>query len=482
MKTKIYACFMACMSILFIACSSSSDDNGDDNGKTGGTLSETITQRSCSLQEGVEVSAEQVTSITVTYNTTVKVSANAKITLNGTTLTAKSSASTKMAIEIPVTLDEGTNYTLTIPSGSVLAIADETRTAPAFTLNFSTAKPVETNPGNIDALCDASATDAAKNLYNLLLQNYGKKMFSSVIADVNWNHKIADQIYQKTGKYPAFNCYDFIQIYVPSGNGWINYDDITPVTEWADAGGLVQLMWHFNVPLSQTTTVGKDGSGVTCTPSETTFRASNALKDGTWENKWFYQEMDKVIAVLQKLQDKNIAAVWRPFHEAAGNATLKSGASWGKSWFWWGYDGAEVYKNLWKTMYSYFQQKGIHNLIWVWTTQNYNGDSTTYNADTDWYPGNEYVDIIGRDLYGNTAAQNKTEFEQIAARYPNKMVALAECGSNGNTAFANMSDVWSGGAKWAWFMPWYGSSLPTDTWWKNAMSNANVLTRSDISK
>ena len=48
--------------------------------------------------------------------------------------------------------------------------------------------------------------------------------------------------------------------------------------------------------------------------------------------------------VLQKLQDAGVVAVWRPFHGAAGNACLKSGASWGKSWFWWGYDGAETYK------------------------------------------------------------------------------------------------------------------------------------------
>ena len=71
-------------------------------------------------------------------------------------------------------------------------------------------------------LADAAASDATKKLYKYMKLNYGSRIFSSTIADVNWNHKIADQLYTKTGKYPAFNCYDFIHIYVPEGTNWIN--------------------------------------------------------------------------------------------------------------------------------------------------------------------------------------------------------------------------------------------------------------------
>ena len=153
----------------------------------------------------------------------------------------------------------------------------------------------ESEVGDVN-LADPAATEKTKRLYKYLQLNYGSKTLSSVIANVNWNTQEADKIYQATGKYPAINCYDFIHIYVPKqgSNGWINYNDITPVTNWADQGGLVSLMWHFNVPKTESTVLGTDGSGVTCTPSETTFKAANALTAGTWENKWFYQEMDKV--------------------------------------------------------------------------------------------------------------------------------------------------------------------------------------------
>ena len=332
----------------------------------------------------------------------------------------------------------------------------------------------------------AGTTDAARQLYRYFRNNYGKRVISSVMADVNWNHALADKIKKEiTGKWPAMNCYDFIHICVPDGNGWINYSDITPVTEWVDKGGIVQLMWHFNVPVNESTKPGMNGSGVTCSPGETTFRASNALQEGTWEHQYFYEQMDRVIAVILKLQEAGIAATWRPFHEAAGNAIAKQQADWTKAWFWWGYEGADVYKKLWVAMFDYFKQKGVNNLIWIWTTQNYNGSSTIYNQDTDWYPGADYCDMVARDLYGYTAAQNAQEFKEIQATYPDKMVVLGECGWDGNDKTGkpqgDIAECWEAGAKWGHFMVWYdrnagnkSQTMVSDEWWTSAMKKENA--------
>ena len=86
-------------------------------------------------------------------------------------------------------------------------------------------------PQEVD-ISKTPVTENATALYGYLLSQYGKKIISSIMADVNWNHREADKVNSSKGKYPAMNCYDFIHIYVPENN-WINYSDLKPVTEWA---------------------------------------------------------------------------------------------------------------------------------------------------------------------------------------------------------------------------------------------------------
>jgi hypothetical protein len=404
-----------------------------------------------------------------------------------TLLSAIAMAFTMMAQTITVTQADGTVTQINASDAGNMIWTETDGTLNIGGQAYKVAQlDVDTENANIATGSVAGTTDAAKRLYRYFRNNYGKRIISSVMADVAWNHSLAEKIKKNiTGKWPAMNCYDFIHICVPDGNGWIDYSDITPVTEWVDKGGIVQLMWHFNVPLSETTTIETNGSGVTCSPDKTTFKASNALVDGTWENRYFYAQMDRVIAVILKLQEAGIAATWRPFHEAAGNATAKQQANWTKAWFWWGYDGAETYKKLWITMFDYFKQKGVNNLIWIWTTQNYNGNSANYNQDTDWYPGDAYCDMIARDLYGYNAAQNAQEFSEIQAAYPNKMVVLGECGwDSSNKTGKPQGDIvecWNAGAKWGHFMVWYdgnagnkSNTMVSDAWWTSAMKKENT--------
>ena len=431
-------------------------------------------------------------SVQVVYDKDIRMASDASLQpkVTGGTLSGAASVSGKTLSLAVICPDYETKVTITLPKGLIGvtgALADE------YSFSFTTAKKPESPSANIANAPVVASTEQAKKLYSYFREQYGQKVISSVMANVNWNNDCAEKVYKLTGKYPAMNCYDFIHVYVPKNN-WINYNDSKPVTDWANAGGIVQLMWHFNVPLSEDkvtaiTGTGGDANGnqaVTCTPSETTFRATNALKEGTWENKWFYEQMDLVADIILKLQEAGIAATWRPFHEAAGNAIAKQQANWTKAWFWWGYDGAETYKKLWIAMFDYFKQKGIRNLIWIWTTQNYNGNSSQYNQDTDWYPGDNYVDIVARDLYGYTAAQNSREFSEIQVAYPNKMVVLGECGHGDAGEQGKIGDCWTAGARWGHFMVWYqGGQGSTDTmcsdnWWKDAMSDPNVITRDQL--
>ena len=280
-SSLLTAVMAMCATMSLTACGGGDDnDSTSGGGSSGGGTTVSIVLRSQSIQNGAEVDATTTTVLTLEYNTTVKAVTGGDITLNGTKVQAQSNSTTTMKVDIPLSLTEGTSYTLKVGKGAIISTVDNKTSAPELTLNFTTKAKAQPVDSNIPKTPVTASTDAAKKLYTFFLNNYGQKMVSSVMADVNWNYTIATKVNALTGKYPAMNCYDFIHICFSPAN-WIDYSDITPVKEWHDAGGIVQLMWHFNVPKSQGST------DVTCTPSETTFKASNALVSGTWENTWF---------------------------------------------------------------------------------------------------------------------------------------------------------------------------------------------------
>lgn len=433
------------------------------------TLKETILQRSCSVEEGAKIDAANVDVITIGYNASVTINDAVPITLNGVKAAAHVSKTTAMKVEIPVTLEEGKEYTLIIPSGCILGKSDALTTAPTFTLHFSTNKY---EAPNVDlVLCDKQANADAQALYQQLLSSYGRTIISGIMCDVAWNQKTADQVKGWTGKRPILNGYDYIHLAWSPAN-WINYSDITPVTSWTADGGIVACMYHFNVPSSEATVPAdekdqKNLEQMTCTPEKTTFRARNCFADGTWEKKFYDRQIDKLIEQIKLLQDAHVAVLWRPYHEAKGNTGLYNGS--GKAWFWWGTDGPDVFKKLWLDMYERFQKAGLHNLIWVFT------DSTD-NLSLDWYPGNEYVDIVGADVYNKTTAKDCADvFQGLERAYPHKMITLSECGN-----VADLQSQWEAGAKWLWAMPWYGGGDQphyTQEWWSKASNSKNVLMR-----
>ncbi len=341
-------------------------------------------------------------------------------------------------------------------------------------------KPGITDPDIATVPVTAGATGEAKSLYDYLLSNYGKRILSSVMADVAWNNDVAGHVYRSAGKYPAINCYDFIHIH-RSGENWINYSDLSPVTGWYGAGGIISLMWHFNVP--RTAAAPGNTTNTSFYSSETAFKASNVFVEGSWEQVWFDYYVEKVAEVILAMQEKGIAAIWRPFHEAAGNyyAITYNGAA----WFWWGSEGPEVYRKLWNRLQDAFAAKGIRNLIWVWTAQNHNGDMASYNSDEPFYPGDSRVDIVARDLYGGSANDCVLEFAQLQNTYSHKMIALGECGWGGSPSnpIATIPDQWNADARWSWFMVWcYNNktSMAGDDWWKAAFADSAVITRDQV--
>jgi mannan endo-1,4-beta-mannosidase len=305
----------------------------------------------------------------------------------------------------------------------------------------------------------------AQNLINFLDSIAGSYTLSGTMANVNWNTNEAEWVHAQTGYWPALNGFDYIHLYAT----WTDYTKTAVVEDWWSNGGIVSICWHWNVPVAQ----GSSSYAFYTKKNEhasdgTSFSIAQAVQDGTYENTLVKADLNKVADRLLLLKQKNIPVLWRPLHEAAGG------------WFWWGAGGAEPLKALWKLMFDTFEAKGLNNLIWVWTAE---------PNDNAWYPGDEYVDIVGRDIYNkSTASAMLSEYNTLNSRFPNKHITLSECGG-----VAQIPDQWSAGATWLWFMPWYdyertnniGSAAFGETahqyankdYWDNAFADPHVLSR-----
>ena len=411
--------------------------------------------------------AEGITEITLRFNMNVTLAPSSLISLNGQKVTNHwRGQEGELKMTVPPLLP-GTDYTLLVPAQTVkgptgLSNPSEIRIA------FKTRSPAPPREG---------LSPEADRLLQYMKQQEGKTTLSGIMANVAWNTNEAEWVHQHTGKWPAINCFDYIHLQHSPAN-WIDYGNTTVAEEWWNNGGLVFAMWHWNVPDNS----GKEltvmwGSGT----DETRFDVKKIDDPDSDEYKRMIADIDKLSGYLKLLKEKNIPVVWRPLHEAAGNTGVYTG---GTAWFWWGGGGPEPFKKLWRLMFDRMTyHHGLDNLIWVWTSQ---------VIDPDWYPGDDYVDMVGRDIYDEQAASTiKSQFTTLQSRYPGKPVALSECGN-----VATISAQWNTGARWLWFVPWYdyertlnpGSDafqLKTHehasiAWWEDALAQPYVLTRDEL--
>ncbi|MGN0029451.1 MAG: glycosyl hydrolase [Marinilabiliaceae bacterium] len=332
-----------------------------------------------------------------------------------------------------------------------------------------------TSGGEFTLSCPSPSPEA-RQLFDTLAANYGRRSLSGTMANVNWNDAEARLVSDATGHWPEVIGLDLIDIALTDSSrasGYNPYADLSVAEDHWRKGGIVSVCWHWSVPAAP------DSSRLVFR-TDTEFRVDSMFSAGSWENRVMEHDLALVVAQLRRLRDAHIPVLWRPLHEASGNR--KSG---GTEWFWWGNGGPDSFVRLWRLLYDRFRAEGLDNLIWVWTTQTGYGDDQAMGvlSDRDWYPGDGYVDLIGRDAYGRTAAQMADEFRAIESEFPGKMLILSECGNVGK-----MSEQWSLGARWGLFIPWYtykatslrGHLYADSLWWVDAMSQDFVVKRGDL--
>ncbi|MCM1036086.1 MAG: glycoside hydrolase family 26 protein [Bacteroides sp.] len=300
------------------------------------------------------------------------------------------------------------------------------------------------------------ATEAAVRLYDYLLDNYGRRVLSGVVSQGVRDEQNVEYVRSVTGRTPLISCHDFMEHYqcAPvNPTGWSGADYANPIPDESvvAAGGIVQYQWHWFVPKGEAYINTFNQYEFYCDrfgSESNIFSAAAAMRPGTWQRRVIDRDIDAIASYFLAMQRSGIAVLWRPLHEAAGNIGAYQG---GKAWFWWGNDGAEACKQLWRYMYDRLKAAGVNNLLWVWTAS---------GTDSSWYPGDEYVDIVGVDNYSVSASTHNSlisEWRFLDGITRRKMKALTECG-----AMPSLDNMAASGDLWSWVAPWNGDFIRSD--------------------
>ena len=330
-------------------------------------------------------------------------------------------------------------------------------------------------------LTDIKAIDEARSLFDYLNSVYGKHILSGQQEIYQYGpHGLETEfeyLNELTGHYPAIRGFDYGNFTCPA----FGSDDGSTerVIDWVkNKGGIATSSWHINVPNDmESFTIGSkiDWSKTSYNAKDNDFSPSKAYTEGTKEYEYYRQALTTLAAEFNKLEEEGIPVIWRPLHEAEGG-----GGETG-SWFWWGKEGSAVYKELWKYTYKTLTEDfGCHNLIWEW-------NSYDFPTSANWYPGDEYVDIIGYDKYNCTKYLEEngwqpslehddsaiaSTFYSIMERYNSaKMVAMAE-----NDCFSTVDNLTNDKAGWLYFCTWYDGGSDNINFLSNPIFNTEADT------
>ncbi len=286
------------------------------------------------------------------------------------------------------------------------------------------------------SLANENASENTRRLMSYLVDIYGKYTLSGLYNyDFGINTPEAFEIYRLTGRYPAVMGFDLMD-YSPSRVEFgAETKQIDYALEWDDSGGIATFIWHWNAPKDLINTREQPWYRGFYTEA-TTFNLDRVLNGEDPEGyALLLRDIDAISEQIKILSDKDIPILWRPVHEASGG------------WFWWGAYGAGNYKKLWILMFermTYMHE--LNNLIWV-----FNG------GDQEWYPGDEYVDIIGEDIYTvpHDYESQYNLFEQaLKSSQEKKMIALSE-----NGVLPDPDLMYKDNACWLFFASWNGEVI-----------------------
>ena len=201
-------------------------------------------------------------------------------------------------------------------------------------------------------------------------------------------------------------------------------------------GGVVTISWHFSNPIS--------GGGFYWRDSVSRPAVKYIIPGAEHHDKYksILRDIGAFVKSIKGKDGKSVPMIFRPFHEFDGD------------WFWWGraHCTPEEFKSLWRFTVSFLRDSmEVHNFLYAFSPDN------KFNSREQFlerYPGDEWVDMVGMDNYGDFGRDGKYNVEA------------------GIKKLKIVSDYARSAGKLAAFTETGLESIPNKTWWTETLLKA----------
>ena len=209
---------------------------------------------------------------------------------------------------------------------------------------------------------------------------------------VNWKYEEGRSDVKETcGDYPAVMGFELggIELGRAESLDGVPFDLIRKeIIAHHERGGIITLSWHPWNPATGGNAWDVNGHPV-----------KKILPDGELRMRFdgWLAIISAFLKSLKTNRGKDVPVIFRPWHEMSGG------------WFWWGKDSCtpDEYKHLFQYTIDALHDMGVKNIVTCYSPGGVDHESE--ENFLRFYPGDEYVDMLGIDIY-----QYKTTADYIA--------------------------------------------------------------------
>ena len=268
------------------------------------------------------------------------------------------------------------------------------------------------------SLSDPEASQMAKALFNKLYELSSDHVLlghqDALAYGMGWKgEEFRTDINDVLGDHPAVFGWDLGHMGDEQNIDGVPFKDMQ---KWAIAvykkGGVNTYSWHMRNYAIAGTSWDRDSCVEACLP-------------GGEVHELYLERLDQAAEFFSGLRTESgdlIPVIFRPFHEMTG------------SWFWWGHGNcsAEQYKELFRFTIDYLRkEKDLRQLIIAYSSDRFK----TTEEYMDFYPGDDYVDVMAFDDYHGLASKERTpgtihmlELLDSLSTQHQKLMAISETG------------------------------------------------------